>query len=108
MVHYDEYAPPSETRIIAAGDQTARIKRGLGEARRSLARTEPSTTTQRLKLSLDAFDRIVDSWSTQPPTGAQLALIQEHLDEVLQLTKRSTPTVRLPVVKIRRSACRSR
>jgi hypothetical protein len=92
----------SETRIItalSANEEMTRIECTLGEIRYYLARMQPSATTERLKRSLEAFWRIVDSWNTHPPTGAQLSLIRDHVAAMLQEARRTAPTV-----KMRRSA----
>jgi hypothetical protein len=89
MVQFDEHAKPSE----------ARVERALKEAVQHLGRMETSPTTQRLKLSLEAFRRILTSWRAHPPTRAQLTLVEEHVAEILQRARESAPTE-----KIRRSA----
>jgi hypothetical protein len=85
--------------VITQREQRVCIERSLQEATRRLAGMEQSTAIQRVKLSLEAFRRIVDSWRTHPPTDAQLAIIREHLEAMLQ-----TATETKPTVKLRRSA----
>jgi outer membrane protein assembly factor BamD (BamD/ComL family) len=85
----------SETRIMTANEEMARIECALGDVAYYLGRMQPTAATERLKLSLHAFRRIVDSWSTHPPTGAQLALIRDHVAAMLLEARRTVPTVRM-------------
>jgi hypothetical protein len=85
----------SETRIMTANEEMARIEYTLGDVDYYLTRMQPTEATERLKLSLRAFRRIVDSWSTHPPTGAQLALIRDRVAAMLLEARRSAPTMRM-------------
>jgi hypothetical protein len=97
MKHHDEHPKHSYTRLaVASEDEQARIVRMLEEAEEHLARGGPGFPMQYLELTLDAFRRIVDSWSTHPPTPRQLAMVGEHVAEALQLVKRATPTMPVP------------
>jgi hypothetical protein len=91
--HEEHCGRLSETAIKIASEG---IERALAEARDRLARMEPSDGTRHLKLSLDAFRRIMDSWRTLPPTRAQLALIRDHLTQLLETTGRGAATTRIP------------
>jgi hypothetical protein len=55
----------------------------------------PSPTTTRLKVALEIFRQDVDSWNTRPPTPEQLDLLREHVEEVLQLARSNSPTLKL-------------
>lgn len=81
--------------IVAAAAQKARIGQTLQQALSDLDCLEPTTTTQRLKLALELFQRSVEAWTTHPPTEEQLLLLEEHIAEVLDLVRRNTPTGRL-------------
>jgi hypothetical protein len=98
MKHDDEHPTHSQTRLAAAvpHDERARIEGMLDEAEQHLARRGLGFPMQYLELTLDAFRRIVGSWSTHPPTPYQLALVREHVAEALQLVKRTTPTIPVP------------
>jgi hypothetical protein len=89
----DKLSPTSG--IVAAAAQRARIGQTLQQALTDLDRLEPTTTTQRLKLALELFQRSVEAWITQPPTEEELLLVQEHIAEVLDLVRRKTPRERL-------------
>jgi hypothetical protein len=95
MAHDDDHIAPSQARIVTQREQRVRIEHCLQEATRKVAGMEPSDAIQRLKLSLDAFRRIVDSWRTHPPTDAQLAIVRANLDAILETATSTKPTLRL-------------
>jgi len=95
MSSRDEYPTTSETRIATPADERKRIEFALNQAESHVARMEPSPTTTRLKVALEIFRRSVDSWNTRPPTAEQLDLLREHVEEVLQLARSSSPTIKL-------------
>jgi hypothetical protein len=99
MAKKDDTIAPSQPRIITQREQRVRIERCLQEATRRVDTMDAGEAIERLKLSLRAFRRIVDSWRTHPPTDAQLAIIREHLDAMLE-----TPTSTKPTVRMKRSA----
>jgi hypothetical protein len=99
MAQDDDNMAPSQRRIVTQREQRIRIERSLQEVTRRLDTMQRDEALERLKLSLDAFRRIVDSWRTHPPTDALLAIIRERLDAMLE-----TPTSTKPTLKMRRSA----
>ena len=86
----------SETRLLATptGDRQ-RIEQALAHAESHVARMQASPATQELKRVLESCRRVLDGWSTSPPTDDQLRLLQERVDRTLQLARTTSPTLRL-------------
>lgn len=101
MAQENEHRTTSETRIVASStEERARIEFAVSQAESYTVRMPPSPTTGRLKLALQVFRRVIDSWDTRAPTDEQLAVLRDRVAETLRLARTNSPTVRL-----RRSAC---
>jgi hypothetical protein len=90
---------PTGLRPITVAEDRTQIERAFEEATKQVARMGPSATTRTLKVALAVFKHDIEQWSTDPPTQDQIALMREHLAEVLLLARSNARTV-----KLRRSA----
>jgi hypothetical protein len=81
-------APP-----IDAAEEIRSIRFALDQADSHLARTAQSITRWRLKRTLELMRFTLDAWAGSPPAPERLAYFRERVTALLQLARRTSPTL---------------
>jgi hypothetical protein len=89
MAKGNDKTRPAKVPAAAKDTRRAPVRPSLGEAREQFLALAPHATARRLEVAADLFSRAVAAWGDLPPTQEQLAVIREHIVDVLRLAERS-------------------